>query len=221
MTLSFNNAGNILRQVVARLAVRRDAGPIETIDEVNRFASTRSAFVAQKKLYGYLRTRIGTRFPKVFADEEFAQSINIAKMHVFAASLSDLSIYVIARGMRDANLDEPALRRLAGACFANGLADNEGHGGADFSADQAIEEFQLRLNTTDWYEKAHRRENFFASPGALVRWAPIAPELKQFDREIVENSIIFAWNEVRAQYEKRVVAAKLAEDFNRQAATGH
>jgi hypothetical protein len=51
---------------------------------------------------------------------------------------------------------------------------------------------------------------FSESPAALVRWAPIAPELKQFDQEIVENSIKFKWRDVRRDLGKRLDAAAVA-----------
>jgi hypothetical protein len=43
-----------------------------------------------------------------------------------------------------------------------------------------------------------------------VRWAPIAAELKQFDSEIVENSIKFKWRDTRRDFERRLDAAAVA-----------
>lgn len=218
--MPFNPDGTfrLLKDFVSRLSVRRDIGPIDSFGEVKRFASTRSAFIAQKTLYGYLKTRMGMQYPKVFEDDIYVESINIAKMQVFAACLSDLSIYAIARGFRDTDLKEAQLQGLAADCFGKGLSDNADQGDTSFSAKEAEETFRLRTIETDWFGRAQGRDNFVVSPKALIRWAPIAPELKKFDTEVVENSIKYAWNDVRMQYEKRIVADALAADVRRHLA---
>jgi hypothetical protein len=38
---------------------------------------------------------------------------------------------------------------------------------------------------------------FTVSPQALVEWAPVAPELKEYDAEIVANSLRFKWENIR------------------------
>ncbi len=44
-------------------------------------------------------------------------------------------------------------------------------------------------------------ENAFSlSPKELVRWAPISDELKRYDRDIVINSLRFAWLGVREEF---------------------
>ncbi|EIM73317.1 hypothetical protein A33O_16150 [Nitratireductor aquibiodomus RA22] len=40
---------------------------------------------------------MGTRYPSMFEDDVFIGSINIAKLHVFAACLSDLTIHAVAK----------------------------------------------------------------------------------------------------------------------------
>ena len=75
-------------EFAARFGTRRDKGPIDSPEKLNQFVATRSAFIAQKTLYGYLKTRMGTSYPRMFEDDVFVSSINIAKMHVFSACLS-------------------------------------------------------------------------------------------------------------------------------------
>ncbi len=43
---------------------------------------------------------------------------------------------------------------------------------------------------------------FGGSLAALVEWAPVAPELKSQDVEIVETSMWFRWKAVRDQFEE-------------------
>lgn len=202
----------------ARLVRRRDNSPIENLERLADFVATRAALVSQKTLYGYLRTRIGTRYPKVFEDEPFVESINIAKMHFFAACESDLAIYAVARALGDSGVSDPVRRAIAIDFFDRALTANAGQAVADFDPQAARAELMLRLDGTDWSGRARTRENFDHSPAALVRWAPIAPDLKRLDAEIVENSVKFAWNEVRQEFGRRVDAAAIAQDARRYAA---
>lgn len=201
------------RAVASTFTFRRDNASIDSIVRLEHFVATRSAFVAQKCLYGYLQTRIGTRYPKVFADPVFVRSINIAKFHVFEACLSDLGIYVAAQALSGRPLDDEMRRKLALGCFHRGLTDNSADIPAEFSASAAETRFCQRLGTTPWTGRALHRDNFDQSPVALLKWAPIAPELKGEDEEIIENSIRFAWRDIREQFQKRLDADALFAEF--------
>lgn len=204
---------NIWREMSARITLRRDTAPIDSIARVNDFVSTRSAYIAQKTLYGYLKTRMGTRYPVMFDDDVFVQSINIAKLQVFAACLSDLTIHAIARSTLGQTVDDDRRRELAGACFRAAVVENAGDAPDEFSAEACCTDFLERLDTTDWSDGALKRENFTCSPSALISWAPIAPELKRYDKEIVENSIKFAWQDIRKQFDQRLDMAAVAADL--------
>ena len=200
------------REMSSRVTLRRDTAPIDTMVRLDQFVSTRSAFIAQKTLYGYLKTRMGTRYPLMFEDDTFVHSINIAKLNVFAGCLSDLTIHAIAHATRSDIVSDAMRESAARHCFRAGLTENTAEAPKEFSAEQCIGDFDRRLMATDWSGRALRWENFTCSPKALVEWAPIAPELKQFDREIVENSITFAWRDIREQLDKRLdPAAIIAE----------
>ncbi|MCK5778890.1 MAG: hypothetical protein KAH11_08865, partial [Rhodospirillales bacterium] len=85
------------RLFVSGFNFRRHAGRIHDIESIEEFVTTRSAFIAQKTLYGYVKTRMGTKYPEMFRDDNIIGSVNIAKMHVFDACLSDLCIWAVAR----------------------------------------------------------------------------------------------------------------------------
>ena len=76
--------------------VRFDKSPIQTLDSLVEFIQSRAAYVAQTALYGYLKTRMGTRFRVIFEDDEFAPSINNAKWSTYGACLSDLTVFAAA-----------------------------------------------------------------------------------------------------------------------------
>lgn len=166
--------------------------------------STRAAFIAQKTLYGYVKTRMGTRYPAMFNDDTVIRSVNIAKMHYFAACLSDLTIYAVARATSAAGWDDAARRDMAERVYDEALAGNSTEAVPEFSADEAMRDFRTRLMAVDWAGLAQTRDVFALSPKALIKWAPIADKLKKFDTEYAENSVKFAWAEVRRTFEKRL-----------------
>lgn len=75
------------KAVAAKLSFRLDGSPIDRAALLKELVAARAAFVAQDTLYGYLQTRIGTRYPLMFDNSVFVESIDIAKFHVFAASM--------------------------------------------------------------------------------------------------------------------------------------
>ncbi|HIP78126.1 MAG TPA: hypothetical protein EYH07_06655 [Kiloniellaceae bacterium] len=204
-----------LPEFLARLTVRRDSGPIDSTDALCGFVATRAAFIAQKTLYGYLKARMGTRYPSMFEDDVFASSIDIAKMHVFAACLSDLTLFAVSHALQDETVDDVLRRELALHCFHKGLADNAAAAAktSAFSAQEAMQAFERRLAFHDWHDGPRGAALFTASPAALFEWAPIAPALKKYDKEIVENSIKFKWREIRDRFEKRVQGSAVTADL--------
>lgn len=204
----------------ARFVRRREDFPIDDLERLADFVASRAAFIAQKSLYGYLRTRIGTRYPKVFEEEPFVESINIAKMHVYAACVSDLAIYAVACASQGTDVSDGVRRAIALRCFDHAMAANAAQALPEFDADVPRAELLLRLDGTDWGRRARTRDNFDHSPAALVRWAPIAPELKRHDTEIVENSVRFAWNEVRQEFGRRLDTAGIAGEIRECGAAG-
>lgn len=192
------------RLVRSAFSFRRDTAPIDSLERLEYFVATRAAYVAQKTLYGYLKTRIGTRFPRVFEDETFVKSINIAKFQVFAACLSDLAIYATAHALAETSILNDTRNAVALRCYRRGLDDNIDQAPKEFSVEDSLKTFQDRLAVTDWSFGAKQRQNFSRSPVALLKWAPIADHLKAEDAEIVENSIKFTWRDIREQYQKRL-----------------
>jgi len=151
--------------------------------------------VAQSSLYGYLRTRAGTRFPELFSHEEFSKSMDIAKWNVWLACLSDLSVY--AGGLLRRRTGSPDTSRLiAGAVDA--ILEETGippRAGGDFP--RLAGQLRARLAACDWAAVEDNETAFVESPAALVRWAPVIEDLKRLDEEIVRNSVRFRWQEVR------------------------
>ncbi len=208
------SARRLLGQV-GLLGDRRSAGRICSIADLRDFAATRAAFVAQKTLFGYVQTRMGMEYARAFQEKVFATSLNIAKMHVFAACLSDIVIYAVAQALTGSRFDNETRCAVARHCFRSAIEDNTKLAPTLHWASDAIEEFDARLADTIWDAGALTPENFTRSPLALVRWAPIAPELKRHDTEIVENSIKFTWLGIREDFRRRLDRDAVASDATR------
>ena len=69
---------------------------ISSKEDLQNFVQERSAHVTQTTLYGYLKTRIGTRYQLMLDDEKYSESVNIAKWNIYIAALSDLTIYAFS-----------------------------------------------------------------------------------------------------------------------------
>ena len=79
---------------------------IKTLDELKNFIQERSAHVTQTTLYGYIKTRIGSRYAMMFEDETFSKSINIAKWNIYMSALSDCTLYTFSFLVDQKNLKE-------------------------------------------------------------------------------------------------------------------
>jgi len=218
LNFEFSKVGEYWRLFASGFNFRRHSGPLDSFETIEEFVITRSAFIAQKTLFGYVKTRMGTKYPEMFRDDNIIQSVNIAKMHVFDACLSDFCIWAVSTAFTPTGMDDSRLCETARTIFANGLAQNTDPSVGDFSAADAIRAFDARLDETDWRGAAASRDNFTKSPRAVVKWAPIADELKKYDVEYVENSVKFAWANIRRQFEKRLEMDALSRSIAGNAA---
>ena len=168
---------------------------ISSKEDLLNFIQERSAHVTQTTLYGYLRTRIGTRYHLMLDDEKYSQSINIAKWNIYIAALSDLTLYVFSYLIDQKNLKQNDAEEI----FINILQNELKNGLSEELLDNAKKEFILRIKTVDW-KKFYLEKPFKNSGLALYNWSPIADELKVLDKEIVLNSIMLKWNLVENDF---------------------
>jgi hypothetical protein len=173
--------------------------PITTVAGLAYFVDTRSKYVAQTTLIGYVKTRAGTKYVSLFEDDTFAESMRIANWHIYLACLSDMAVYGAARAGIGAG-DQAAvaeMEALARHVTATALDHEDAkHKHPD---DLAVfkDQFAARALGTNWDEAAIREAAFKGSQNALVEWAPIDEELKKRDVTIVKNSMRFKWKRVR------------------------
>lgn len=199
----------------ALLGERFDRSPLADVGALVRFCRTRSAYVAQTALYGYLRTRMGTEYRRHFEDDAFSASIRIATARLYASCLADLTVFAVAASARGGGLSDVECAALARqvyrAAYADGMADVLVDEAPDRVAD--IGAFEARLADTDWAVAAEGEAAFAGSAADLVRHAPVVDEFKRYDGEIVRNSIRFRWRDVREQARRRLDPVALAADW--------
>lgn len=205
---------NLLKKVREYLArQRRKLEPIVNTDGLGEFIDTRSSLVAQTSLYGYIKTRAGTRFPDLFENEEFLQSINIAKWQIWAACVSDLAVFaggLLYREMPDADRIRQVLQQVIDPLLARTAEPSEA--GEDFST--ALEKLKIRIAGAVFTDAAELENAFTVSPDALVYWAPIVDELKSLDESIVRNSIRFRWQAPRRELREALQPARVLDSLD-------
>lgn len=221
LNFELSKVGEYWRIFAAGFNLKRHAGPINSFEKVEDFVITRSAFIAQKTLYGYVKTRMGTRYTDMFKDDQMIHSVNIAKMHVFDACLSDLTVWAVATAYARTAPEDSALAAMAIRIFDQGIERNPDASVTEFSPTDARAAFYRRVQFADWHGIAATRDNFIESPARVIRWAPIAENLKRMDAEYVENSVKFAWADVRRSFTKRLDAAALAQEPGTPGPDGH
>jgi len=197
--LNFEKIGEILKSMREYLfPVKKLTSKFQSIGskkDLQVFVQERSAHVTQTTLYGYLRTRIGTRYQLMLDDEKYSASINIAKWNIYIAALSDLTLYVFSYLIDNKNLKQNDAQEI----FIN-IINNELNNGLDQKLFEAAKkDFILRANATEW-KKFHLNDPFKNSGLALYNWSPIADNLKILDKEIVLNSIMLKWNLVKNEF---------------------
>ena len=191
----------------------RRGDPVLTAGELAGFVETRSKFVAQTTLYGYVRTRAGTRYASLIEDDVFAGSVNMAKWEIYLACLADLAVYAAARVGQGTGADDGELRALAVGLLDAALEGEETPAERPQGFDDIRQAFGARARSLTWDDAGTGESPFRGSLAALVRWAPVADELKINDVEIVRNSMRFKWKKVREQLDSSIDVDAVITDW--------
>jgi hypothetical protein len=168
---------------------------INSKEDLRNFIQERSAHVTQTTLYGYIKTRIGSRYAMMFEDDVFLKSINLAKWNIYMAALADCTFYVFSYLIDKKNLKQNDSSEV----FIQILKHERSNGLEDKLFEDTKLEFNQRLKEIDW--KNYHQDHPFKNSGlSLLKWSPIAENLKVFDKEIVLNSIKLKWNIVENDF---------------------
>ena len=173
---------------------------ISNVDELEEFIQTKSAWVTQVTLYGYLKTRMGTRYVLHFENDKFMESVNLAKWNMYAVALQDLTFFTFSN--LKANFNYQGMKNAQEIFFK--ILDDEISNKMPMDViEEAKRSFNERLESINW-NTYHNNLPFNPSALSLFKWAPIADELKKLDRKIVLNSVILKWDVVKKEFKERV-----------------
>ena len=173
---------------------------ITTLDDLETFIQTKSAWVSQVTLYSYLKTRMGTRYVLHFDNDEFMSSVNLAKWNIYAVALQDLTLFTFSHLRSNNNYNDV---ERAKEIFLKILDDETSNKMPLNIIEEAKKNFHERFEKINW-DIYHNDLPFNPSALALYKWAPIADELKNLDRKIVLNSVILKWDVVRKEFKERI-----------------
>ena len=173
---------------------------IKTLDELEEFIQTKSAWVSQVTLYSYLKTRMGTRYVLHFDNDEFMKSVNQAKWNIYAVALQDLNFFAFSYLKVNFNFqDIDKVKEI----FLNILDDETNNGMPLEIIKEAKKIFDERFQKINW-DTYYNDLPFNHSALSLYEWAPIAEELKTLDRKIVLNSVILKWDIIKKEFKERI-----------------
>lgn len=204
--------GELFREFLARFSTFKKVEPIADTNAFAEFLTSRAAFVSQKKLYEYVKQRMGISYPRHFKDDDFIRSLNLAKWHVYAAALSDLAIWMGAQ-LYKAGATKAEVAGLTTHAYRHAVTERFNRDEFTGEFDALIRTYADRAALADWAALADGEAAFKLSPKALVEWAPISDELKRYDTEIVMNSLRFAWLAVRDQFRNAADCKAILEDW--------
>ena len=173
---------------------------IKQLDELENFIQTKSAWVTQVTLYGYLKTRMGTRYVLHFENDEFMRSVNLAKWNMYAVAIQDLTFYTFSYLKNNFNYDGTY---NAKEIFSKILDDETSNKMPLEIIEKAKKNFDERLKKINW-ENYYNDIPFNPSALSLYEWAPISDELKVLDRKIVLNSVILKWDIIKKEFKERI-----------------
>ena len=171
---------------------------ISSTAELSKFMQQQSAYISQATLFGYLKTRIGSRYVSHFNDEQFLASVNIAKIEIYLTALEDFALYTTSYMSAERGI---FIRGFMEDIFTNIISNDQDLKLTEDKRLKAIEHFKSRLNAMD-IDNYFTNEPFKNSSETLYRFAPIADELKIQDRDIVLNSMILKWKHVTDDLKK-------------------
>src|SRR5690606_30000829 len=150
MTYDLERIGDYVGSFARALRFWRQAPPVTTPLDLATFVDTRSKFVAQTSLYGYLKTRAGTRYVSLFEDDTFVASINISKWEIYFACLSDLTVHAVASSGSGSDAGRDELADLARWCFDQATRETKPEEMRPGAAAEARDGFAVRVAGVVW-----------------------------------------------------------------------
>ena len=133
---------------------------IDEVESLRSFVSSRSSYIAQVSLYGYLKARAGTQYVSLIKDPLFASSMKTARNQIFFACLMDLTLHVLktihARNQQNLQNLDPFTSQF----FIQTLAKAPEEVFESLEREKVIQEFQKHLSRHNWFGTDDSHESF-------------------------------------------------------------
>ncbi len=170
---------------------------LNSLSALTVFTARQAAYVSQVTLFGYVKTRAGTSWPKLFEDDTYLVSLRMARSHFFAACVADLSLFFAARMFTGGRLSARQAEKLAVYLAEVVLLHHHDEDIDPTAFDAVIDRTRQRAAVMAWEEAATTALTFASSADAFMRWAPVTDEFKALDEEIMRNSLHLRWIGIR------------------------
>ena len=179
----------------------RPKKPLTKKSELVEFIHRNASFVSQVTLLTYIKARAGTQYPKLFENPEYLSSIEIARSHLYASCVADLTFYVINEHCLN-DIQSKTIQFILSDFINEVFSFAKDDGNIPEEIDEMKKQCEEQLKVLKSSEIDHKL--FKMSSDTFFRWAPMAEEFKVEDEEIMRNSIHFRWIEVRRELRERI-----------------
>jgi hypothetical protein len=174
---------------------------ITNIDILQDYIQRKSAFITQETLFGYLKTRIGTNYVKMYDNDDFVVSINIAKWNIYLIAIQDMLFFTFSYLYAKNRYQNTKDAKILFQKILDKELHEKDHPLPSDIYQKRLKQFEERIQNISWMTY-YKEDPFKTSSESLHYWAPIADELKHLDKAIVINSMQLKWQNIVIEFIK-------------------
>ena len=174
---------------------------ITNIDILQDYIQRKSAFITQETLFGYLKTRIGTNYVKMYENNDFVVSINIAKWNIYLIAIQDMLFFAFSYLYAKNRYQNTADAKILFQKILDKELHEKDHPLPSDIYQKRLKQFEERIQNISWMTY-YKEDPFKTSSESLHYWAPVADELKNLDKAIVINSMQLKWQNIVKEFIK-------------------
>ena len=174
---------------------------IANIDILQDYIQRKSAFITQETLFGYLKTRIGTNYVKMYENNDFVVSINIAKWNIYLIAIQDMLFFAFSYLYAKNRYQNTEDAKILFQKILDKELHEKDHPLPSDIYQKRLKQFEERIQNISWMTY-YKEDPFKTSSESLHYWAPVADELKNLDKAIVVNSMQLKWQNIVKEFIK-------------------
>ena len=174
---------------------------IANIDILQDYIQRKSAFITQETLFGYLKTRIGTNYVKMYENNDFVVSINIAKWNIYLIAIQDMLFFAFSYLYAKNRYQNTEDAKILFQKILDKELHEKDHPLPSDIYQKRLKQFEERIQNISWMTY-YKEDPFKTSSESLHYWAPVADELKNLDKAIVINSMQLKWQNIVKEFIK-------------------